>query len=108
MDFSVDALLPKYTILCLFTHISNNNGNIAELFGKLADTSTFDQFVEHTKDKDVKEVCTEFVKNTIYSMYDNQAKIIIEDEELNSIFTDNSLKPFCSLSSSPTIISLAK
>lgn len=89
MDFSMNALLPKYTILCMFSHISKRN--ISELFDKLVDTPTFTQFLEHMKDKTAKQSCIEFVKNTIYTSYDDQAKTILKDEDLKNTFTDSSL-----------------
>ena len=89
MDFSMDTLLPKYTVLCMFSHMSKYNFN--ELFNKLSDTPEFSQFLEHVEGNTAKQSCTEFMKNTIYATYDGQVKSVLEDEEINNILKDTSL-----------------
>jgi len=88
-----DSLINYYTqyvALCMFSHMTTKF-NVNELFDMVTQSEEFIEFMENNKDKTGKEVCQEFVKNSLYSYFDDKVDMIVNDEELQNIFKNKNL-----------------
>ena len=80
----------NYSALCMFSHMTTKF-NVNELFDSITQSEEFMDFIENNKDKTGKQVCTEFIKNSIYSFLDTLVDDFLHDPDLQNIFYDNSM-----------------